>query len=160
MLLTSASSTSASWQTKTRGTLPEHVEPGLTAAGQKGADAMENLQIGIRLEQGVTVVELLDREIPQYDEQAGNEIAQALFSRALQMTPVKMVLDFTRVSYVGSVMLGTLIRLSKRIQETGGALKLCGIPPMLSEMFVITKLDTLFDIHPEQQAAISSFGAG
>jgi len=118
---------------------------------------MENPRISVRQEQGVTVVELLDKDIPKYDEQANNEIAQSLFAAAQQTTPVKMVVDFGRVNYVGSAMLGTLIRLSKRIHETGGGLRLCTIPPLLLEMFIITKLDRVFDIHPERQAAISSF---
>ena len=121
---------------------------------------MENPRISVRQEQGVTVVELLDKDIPKYDEQANNEIAQALFAMAQPTSPVKMVVDFGRVGYVGSAMLGTLIRLSKRIHEAGGHLSLCSMPPLLLEMFIITKLDRVFEVHPERQAAISSFAAG
>ena len=118
---------------------------------------MEKNHIKVSHEHGVIVVELMDVEVPKFDEPANQEIAESLFAVAKENGSGQMVVSFAKVRYVGSSMLGTLIRLSKRIAECGGSLKLCDLPPTLREMFVITKLDTVFSIYEDRQAALDGF---
>ena len=85
-------------------------------------------------------------------------MAESLFSVVEDKAPVKMLLSFGRVKHLSSSAWGTLIRLSKRVDESGGTLKLCSIKQSLYEVFVITKLNKLFDICKDQETALSSFG--
>jgi anti-sigma B factor antagonist len=58
---------------------------------------------------------------------------------------------------MSSSALGMLITLHKRIREKNGQLKLCNIQPAIYEVFVITRLNEIFDIHQSQQQALQSF---
>ena len=118
---------------------------------------MENSQarVEIRRQDEVIILELLDNEI--LDEPTINDISDTLFSVVAEHSPVKMVLSFAQVKHLSSMALGTLIRLNKRIEEGGGALKLCEIAPSLHEIFVITKLNRLFDLYDQEAAAVESF---
>ena len=67
-----------------------------------------------------------------------------------------MVLDFARVRYVGSAMLGTLVRLQKRLVARGGSLRLCSIPAVLADMFTLTRLDRILDVYRDRQTATTT----
>lgn len=119
---------------------------------------MENYgpRIEVTHEAEITTVYLLDEEV--LEEYAINEITESLFSVIDDYAPVRMVLSFAKVKHLSSSALGTLIRLSKKIVESKGSLKLCDIRPNLYEIFVITKLNKLFDICDSEEAALKSFG--
>ena len=53
--------------------------------------------------------------------------------------------------------LGKLINLKKKVGAVKGKLKLCCIHPDLLEVFRITRLDQVFEIHSEEQAALDKF---
>jgi anti-sigma B factor antagonist len=50
-----------------------------------------------------------------------------------------------------------LIRISKKIYEQGGQLRLCNISPKIYEVFKITRLTKVFDIYDSVDQAIESF---
>jgi anti-sigma B factor antagonist len=51
-----------------------------------------------------------------------------------------------------------LIRLSKKVYERKGQLKLCGINAKIFEIFKITRLDRVFDICRDVDEAVGSLG--
>ena len=102
----------------------------------------------------VTVVDLLDHEI--LDELRINEISDSLFAVVDEQTQVKLVLNFQAVTHLSSSALGTLIRLNKKIEESKGQFRLCSIRKSLYEIFVITRLNKVFKIHDDVDAAIKS----
>ena len=120
---------------------------------------MQHSRLAVRQISGATVAELLDEHIDRLDPQAVDEISHALLALAPQGTPVRLLVDFNRVHFMGSTLLGTLIRLSKRITENGGCLKICGLNPAIAKMFTMVKLDHILDIHADQQSALDSYGA-
>ena len=67
---------------------------------------------------------------------------------------INLVLDFGNVRFLSSAVLGLLIRISKRIYECEGQLKLCNISPKIYEIFKITRLTKTFDIHDSIEGAI------
>ena len=115
------------------------------------------VKIELRQESGITVAALLDEEI--LDEGTIGAIAESLFQVVQEGGAVQMVLSFARVKHLSSMALGTLIRLNKRVEEAGGKLKLCEIRPSLYEVFVITRLNKLFEIYDTEEMAIVSFSA-
>ena len=119
---------------------------------------MQHPRIAVRQIGGVTVAELLEEQIHRLDTEMVEDISKALLTLAPQGTPVKLLVDFDRVSFMGSTLLGTLIRLSKRAAENKGALKLCSLNPSIRNMFALVKLDLILDIYPDEQTALHSFG--
>ena len=107
-------------------------------------------------EKGVTIVSLQEEHISKLDEAANEEIAKTLLAVAAQVGSGLMLVSFAPVKTVNTTMLGTLIRLSKRVSEAGGTLRICDLPPMLHDMFVITRLDTIFQLYPDRAAALRS----
>jgi anti-anti-sigma factor len=66
----------------------------------------------------------------------------------------KLVLDFSNVEFLSSVMLGKLIRINQKMKEKGGILRLCGVCPNIRLIFKYTHLDTIFDIRDTQSDAV------
>ena len=69
----------------------------------------------------------------------------------------KIVLTFRGVTFMSSAMLGKLIMFHKKCAKAGVKLKVCSISPDILEVFKITKLDKLFDLHKDEQQALKSF---
>lgn len=102
---------------------------------------------------GVTVVSFADRKI--LDEMSITEIGQELGGLAAGSEKPRMVLDFAKVSHMSSSALGMLITLHKRVREKGGELRLAEIEPKIYEVFVITRLNEIFDIHGSVEEAVA-----
>ena len=66
---------------------------------------------------------------------------------------INLILDFGNVRFLSSAVLGLLIRISKRIYEHDGQLRLCNINPKIYEIFKITRLTKTFDIHKNIESA-------
>jgi len=103
----------------------------------------------------VTVVSFVDRKI--LDEQNIQNIGEQLFSLVDDEGLRKILLNFGNVEYLSSAALGKLITLNKKLQTAGGKLILCNIDPQIYEVFEITKLDKVFKIMKEEQAALQAF---
>lgn len=67
------------------------------------------------------------------------------------------VLDFAEVTYLSSSALGMLIGLQRRAVQRSAGLKLAGISDEIMEVFHITKLDTVFDIYKDVDAAVAAY---
>ena len=103
----------------------------------------------------VTVVSFVDRKI--LDEQNIQVIGEQLFKLVDDDGRRKLLLNFGNVEYLSSAALGKLITLNKKVQSAGGRLILCNIAEQIREVFEITKLNKLFTIHEEEQAALQAF---
>jgi anti-sigma B factor antagonist len=103
----------------------------------------------------VTVVNFTDRKI--LDEQNIQIIGEQLFSLVDEMGRRKVLLNFGNVEYLSSAALAKFITLNKKLQKAEGRLILCNIDPQIKEVFEITKLNKLFTIHDEEQAALQAF---
>lgn len=104
---------------------------------------------------GVMVVAFKDSKI--LDESVIQEIGNELFGLVDKQFRPKMLLDFANVDYLSSAALGKLITLHKRVREKKGDLKFCAIKPKIYDVFRITKLDKIFDIHDDRAKALGSF---
>ena len=113
-------------------------------------------RVKVSVEGAITVAELLDEDV--LEEHVIEQIAQELFTLA-EKPRLRLVVTFAHVKHLSSSALGTLIRLNKRIEQGDGHLKLSDIHRTLYEIFVITKLDKLFDICDTKEAACASFSS-
>ncbi len=112
-------------------------------------------ELKVTYSDGVCVVEFADRKI--LEELSINQIGEELTRLAEQHQPTNMLLDFKNVEHLSSAALGMLITLHKRIVDLGGQLKLTDIKPQIYEVFKITRLNKVFDIHDSAAKAKASF---
>jgi anti-sigma B factor antagonist len=103
----------------------------------------------------IVQIKFLDRNILEEAsiQQIGDEI-----SALIEASPnPKVLINFQDVEHLSSAALGTLITINNRIRQKGGQLRLSNIDAQIYEVFVITKLNKLFQIHDEADAAAKSF---
>ncbi|MGI9014574.1 MAG: STAS domain-containing protein [Phycisphaerales bacterium] len=104
---------------------------------------------------GITRVEFLDRNI--LDEANINQIGEQIGDVIDQQTDPKILISFENVDHLSSAALGTLITLNTKVRAKDGKLRLANIDPQILEVFKITRLDRLFEIHDTTQEAMASF---
>lgn len=124
--------------------------------GDKGSsDMRENSsRLNVTTLGDVSVVELADRKI--LDEVNISEIGEQMNSLVAESDNPKLVVDFANVAHMSSSALGMLITLHKRIRQKDGELRLCNIQPSIYEVFVITRLNEIFEISQSRQEALES----
>jgi anti-sigma B factor antagonist len=103
----------------------------------------------------IAVVKFLEKKI--LDEQNIQAIGDDLFRLVDELGRRKILLNFSSVDFLSSAALGKLITLNRKVQAVRGKLILCGISTEIKEVFQITKLDKLFTILAEEQAAMQAF---
>jgi len=105
---------------------------------------------------GIKVVRFQDRQL--FDERTVREVAdQVLAALPNDNTPIRLVLDFSDVNLVSSTLLSKLILLQRRVENSGGKLRLCEMSPVIQQVFRTSNLDRLFTIDRDQRASIESF---
>ena len=111
--------------------------------------------IEIVRQENVNIVNLLNEEI--LDEAIITEISDSLFAFVAENPAANILLHFGQVKHLSSSALGMLIRLNKAIGNSKGTLKLCNIASSLMEIFVITRLNNVFEIYEQETEAVNSF---
>ncbi len=109
----------------------------------------------IKRSDSVSVVEFADRKI--LEELSIQEIGEELDELVESEPGVKLLLNFKNVDHLSSAALGMLITLNKKIKERDGDLKLSDINRQIFEVFKITKLNRVFDIHDNADDAMAAF---
>lgn len=117
---------------------------------------MDNIvpKISVDYVEDVVIVALLDEKI--LDQAQIQAIADSVFPLIEDKEKMKLVLDFSKVKFLSSSVLGLLIRISKKIYQQAGTLCLCCIDQKIDEIFKITRLDQVFTIMPDRESAIAS----
>ena len=117
--------------------------------------AQSSSLIRVKDQDGVKRIEFLERNI--LDEaniqQIGEEIGRLVDA---QERP-RVLINFHNVDHLSSAALGTLITINNKIRGKEGQLRLAEIDPQIYEVFVITKLNKLFQIFESAEQAMASF---
>jgi len=92
----------------------------------------------------------------EIDINTAPEIKKA-FEKIIVKKDPKVVINLSKVTYVDSSGLATLVEILKNMRSYGGKLKLTNLSPKIKSLFEITKLEKLFDIIAEEEEAISTF---
>ncbi len=114
-------------------------------------------QLCIRDKDDVVIVSFSQVKI--LDEGSIQQIGQEFQNLTMQAASGrKLLLDFSRVEFMSSAMIGQIVKLHKQCKNDKIRLKLCNICPNIMEIFKITGLVKLLDIHPDGAKAIEAFG--
>jgi len=112
-------------------------------------------RLRVRRADNITRIEFVDRNILDEGniQQIGAEINELIEAES---SP-RVVISFSNVDHLSSAALGTLITIHNKVRSRDGQLRLAEIDPQIYEVFVITKLNKLFEIHESVDDAVSSF---
>ncbi len=69
----------------------------------------------------------------------------------------KILLDFSAVDFLTSMVLGSLVKLHEKMKAHGSMLKLSNIKPHLSAVFTVSKIDRLLKIYKDRTDALKAF---
>ena len=103
----------------------------------------------------VHVVEFSDRKI--LEEFSITEIGEELTELVSREDGIRLLLSFRNVEHLSSAALGMLINLNNKVTAANGLLKLCEINKQIYEVFKITRLNKLFEIHDTAERALTKF---
>ena len=109
-------------------------------------------KISVEYAGNATIITLADERI--LEDEDIRALQESLMSVIEQGGQINLVVDFCNVRFLSSAVLGLLIRVSKKVYEQDGTLRLCNINPKIHEIFKITRLTKIFDIYRDVEGAI------
>jgi anti-sigma B factor antagonist len=117
--------------------------------------ATSESRLKVTREGSIIEVQFRDRNI--LDEANIQQIGEEIKQLIERESKPRLVINFQDVDHLSSAALGTLITINKQIRSVGGQLRLCNIDQQIYQVFVITKLNKLFEIQDTVQQARASF---
>ncbi len=115
----------------------------------------QETRLRIRKQDRITIVEFVDRNI--LDEANISQIGEEIGGLVNEDPSPRLLISFANVDHLSSAALGALITINGRIKSKDGQLRLADINDQIIEVFRITRLDRLFQIHPSAREALASF---
>jgi anti-anti-sigma factor len=82
---------------------------------------------------------------------------RALFVQLIEEGKTRIAADMTRVTFLDSIILGTLVWGMKNMREAGGDWRPFGLHAFVRRLFDITQLDKAFKIFKDEATAVASF---
>ncbi len=79
------------------------------------------------------------------------------FDKLISQKVPKLVINLSKVTYVDSSGLATLVEILKNMRSYGGKMRLTNLSSKIKSLFEITKLDKLFEIMASEEEAVSNF---
>ena len=79
------------------------------------------------------------------------------FDKLISSKTPKIIVNLSKVTYVDSSGLATLVEILKNMRSYGGRLRLSDMSSKIKSLFEITKLEKLFEIVADEKEAISTF---
>jgi anti-sigma B factor antagonist len=112
-------------------------------------------RIRVKRADGVTTIEFVDRNI--LDEANIQAIGEEISALVDAEPKPKLLISFANVEHLSSAALGQLITINNKIRQRSGQLRLANIDRQIKEVFEITRLHKLFQIHDSTAEAVKSF---
>jgi anti-sigma B factor antagonist len=92
------------------------------------------------------------------DQQQADRLMQAL-NEVLEAGGHNIVLDLSGLHYMNSSGLNILINVLTRARNAGGDAVIAGVSPSVRQLFVVTKLDSVFTLTGDVPEAVTRFRA-
>jgi len=112
-----------------------------------------SMKVATREVDGVTIVDLSGKITLGEESGALRDTVLGIIAKGSK----KIILNLAEVTYVDSSGLGELVSAFTAVKNAGGELKLINLTKKVSDLMVITKLVTVFDVPESEAAAIGSF---
>ena len=69
----------------------------------------------------------------------------------------KLIIDLSNVTYLNSTAIGVLVSAHTTYAKRSWQIKICGVNKNINNVFVITRLTLVFDVHDTKEDAAKSF---
>ena len=103
----------------------------------------------------VCVVRILTENLGT--QSAIDSVSEELYRLAEPEAERNVLLDFSAVTLVSSMMLGQLIQMKEQLTAGGGKLVLCNLQARVYHVFALTKLTKTFNIQTDQAEGLAAF---
>ena len=80
----------------------------------------------------------------------------ASLNAMIEKKPRRLVVDLSEVTYIDSAGLAALIEAMQKVEGYGGKFLLAGLQETVRSIFEISRLDQVFQIFPDANAALRS----
>src|SRR5690349_19770840 len=101
----------------------------------------------------VTILRLIGR----FELEEGDLTFRDYVDRLVAEGRVHIVLDFKEVTRIDSAGIGMLVSKYLTVRRNGGTIKLLNLTRHSDHLIDITRLDSVFEIYPDENAAVASF---
>jgi anti-sigma B factor antagonist len=88
----------------------------------------------------------------------GNMMLRDIVTSLLKEGNKNVLLNLHDIEYIDSAGLGELVKTHTTLQRQGGQLKIVNLNQKVRDLFQITGLHKVFDVHENEASAIRSFG--
>ena len=104
----------------------------------------------------IAILRLVDAELSDLGLQ--DAAHEELMAYVAAESPSKLLIDFSAVEYCTTGIINSLLTTKKKIVAADGVFKLCGLTKHVHDAFWALNLEnTVFDVYPDQAAAIAAF---
>ncbi len=110
----------------------------------------ESLNVSVEVLPELTVVRAVADRL---DEERLQVLQNEICSTAESRSGVPIALDLSGVPFISSLSLAVLIRMASNFRDRGQRLMLTGLNPNVREIIIKTKLDQMFELHDDVDAA-------
>jgi anti-sigma B factor antagonist len=131
--------------------VPRPVERG--TLGQTEDHAMSESPVAhftLKSTNGVTIVTFVNSKVVL-------DVREPLYELVEKEGHRRIILNFENVRFLSSAPIGVLIQFKNKAEAVGGTVRFCSVDPDILDVFRITSVDRLFDIHVSEADAIASF---
>ena len=80
-----------------------------------------------------------------------------LLEEACEAGPANIVFDLSDLRIMNSTGLNILVHSLTMARKSGGEVLVCGVPEKVRQLFIITKLNTIFQVFDTEDEAVASF---
>jgi len=119
-------------------------------------EVQPNISVGY--DKNATIITITKEKI--LEDKDIQHLWESILSILEQSEAINLVIDFSNVRFLSSAVLGLLIRISKKVYENDGTLKLCNIDRKIYEIFEITRLTRIFEIFKDIDSALEAIPEG
>jgi anti-sigma B factor antagonist len=109
------------------------------------------MKINTKREREIDIISLDGDFISEEDQMAVQDKVRSIVSGKTR----QLVFDLSRVRYINSCGLGSLVCALTTVRNCGGDIRLAGIGTDVDRVLKMTKLDTIFHIYPNIASALS-----
>ena len=111
------------------------------------------MKIKERKRDGVAVLEMSGRLMGGPDSEAFDEVLKTLIHEGCR----NVIVNMEKVRWVNSTGLGILISGYTTLKKSGGELKLLKVSDRIENIFIVSKLYTVFESYQDEDEAVRSF---
>lgn len=104
---------------------------------------------------GVMILDFGTTSILDQDQvdSVGSELSEVAGSPEL----TRILLDLNRIDFMSSAMIGEFLSFNTKCQEKGTKVRVCNLSSDMQELFRMTSLNSVFDIHKTREEAMAAF---